>query len=53
MRIKVHATSTEHGVSISREFGTEWGASAWMTAMTTLYGPSVKFGIRTTVRDYL
>lgn len=53
MRIKVHATSTEHGVSLTREFGQEWSAAAWMQAMRTLYGPKVHFDIRTTVRDFL
>ena len=47
MRIKVHATSIYHGVSLTREFGTEWGAEAWKQAMTTLYGPNVLFATRT------
>lgn len=53
MRIKVHATSTEYGVSLTREFGSEWGATAWMQAMSTLYGPSVTFTTTTTVGSVL
>jgi hypothetical protein len=53
MRIKVHAHTADNSVSITREFGQEWSASAWMQAMTTLYGPSVKFGITTTVGSAL
>ena len=49
MKIKVHASKPSQGVSIYRAFGTEWGASAWINAMRTLYGTDTNFSITTTL----
>ena len=49
MRIKIHASKPSQGVSIYRDFGTEWGANAWITAMRTLYGSDIDFSITTTL----